>query len=231
MATITPVKIGGLDITKFEPAGTPNGGVIIIFYGSDGMKEPWGSMIQDYAQALGQKGFVAFIPDYLGFTKTEPGPGVFSVIEEKRSQWEGALADAIDHAKVGAKGVGLLGFSLDGHLCLRLRAKADILVEFFAPVLDGIGAPGKLSHAQIHHGKDDKVPGTDFHNAEVIKDVLEHERTPTELYSYDNAGHGFISPALGGIDLGGTDLGNANAHTESWARTLKFFAAYLEPGV
>lgn len=30
----------------FNPVGTPNGGVVVIAYGSDGMVEPWATMIR-----------------------------------------------------------------------------------------------------------------------------------------------------------------------------------------
>jgi dipeptidyl aminopeptidase/acylaminoacyl peptidase len=103
-------------------------------------------------------------------------------------------------------------------------------VEFFAPVLPdlgGLGTPGKLSHAQIHHGKKDKVPGTEFANAGIIEGLLKGEGTTTKLWGYPNAGHGFVSASVVGVDLGGTDSGNAAAQTKSRARTLKFFATHL----
>jgi dienelactone hydrolase len=114
---------------------------------------------------------------------------------------------------VDAARIGLLGFSLGGHLCLRVRAKAKILVEYFAPILDGIGPAGTLTHAQIHHGKADQFPGTGFSNAETIRKRLELEGTSTELFAYPGAGHGFI----------GDDQPNTDARTLSKKATLTFF--------
>jgi dienelactone hydrolase len=208
-----------------SPTGTPPRGLVIIAYGSDGLTNnpsgPWGTMIRDYADSLARAGFVALIPDYLSVTPTKPGPAVFALITEQRGHWQEAISDAISHAislpGVGATRVGLLGFSLGGHLCLRLRAKAKVLVEFFAPVLDGIGPLGTLTDAQIHHGKADKGPGTDFSNAETIVNILKSEGTSTELFPYPGAGHGFI----------GNDPDNTNARTQSKERTMSFFGAHL----
>jgi len=207
------------------PTGTPPRGLVVIAYGSDGLTDnlsgPWGTMIRGYADSLAQAGFVALIPDYLGATKTPPGPTVFALIKEQRDYWQEAISDAVSHARslpsVRATGVGLLGFSLGGHLCLRVPAKAKVLVEFFAPVLDGIGLLGTLTHAQIHHGKADQLPGTDFSNAEKIMNILKSEGTSTELFPYPGAGHGFI----------GNDPDNTNARARSKERTMSFFGAHL----
>ncbi len=92
-----------------------------------------------------------------------------------------------------------------------------MLVEFFAPVLDGVGAPGALTHAEIHHGKEDRGPGTGFANAATIEAALVRERFATKRYAYPGAGHGFV----------GTDPANRSARDLSRARTLSFFQAHL----
>jgi dienelactone hydrolase len=226
VTTITVVSHGkSMTAELYTPTGTPVNGLIVIAYGSDGLTDnlsgPWATMIKGYAVSLAEKGFTALIPDYLKITNTKPGPGVFAMIPQSRNDWQRAISDAIGHAmtlsKIDPGRVGLLGFSLGGHLCLRLRAKAKVLVEFFAPVLDGIGSPGTLTHAQIHHGKADHVPGTAFPNAGIIADTLKHEGTSTELFPYPGAGHGFI----------GGDKDNTSARDLSKVRTLSFFQAHL----
>jgi dienelactone hydrolase len=225
--TITIASRGkSMTAELYTPAGTAVKGLIVIAYGSDGLTNtlsgPWATMIRGYAKSLAGKGFTTLIPDYLAITtNTKPGPAVFEMIPRCRDDWQGAISDAIDHAAtlpmIDPKRVGLLGFSLGGHLCLRLRAKAKVLVEFFAPVLDGIGLPGTLTHAQIHHGEADRVPGTGYPNAVTIADTLKHEGTATELFPYPGAGHGFI----------GSDQGNTKARDLSNVRTLAFFQAHL----
>jgi hypothetical protein len=41
------------------PTGTPNGGVVVIAYGSDGLTDdlngPWASMIREYADELSRR--------------------------------------------------------------------------------------------------------------------------------------------------------------------------------
>lgn len=209
----------------YRPASAAATGVIVIAYGSDGLTDdltgPWATMIRGYADALAKSGFIIVVPDYLAVTKTQPGAEVFVLIPTCRDLWQGALSDAIDHATtltgVDATRVGLLGFSLGGHLCLRVRGKAKVLVEFFAPVLDGIVYSVKLTRAEIHHGEADNLPGTGFQNAQSIERTLKTEGTPTELHGYPGAGHGFI----------GEDKENKEARELSKKRTIAFFGANL----
>jgi hypothetical protein len=68
---------------------------------------------------------------------------------------------------------------------LRLRAKVNVLVAFFAPVLDGIGRSNGaiLTHAQIHHGEADRLPGTGYAlNAVPIADTLKREGAATSCF-------------------------------------------------
>ena len=163
MPAITYLKIDGIDVERFDPDGAPNGAAIIIAHGSDAMNPPWDKMIEDYANELSEKGFICLIPFYLG--SLAGGIGVLALIERSRPAWEQAISNTIDHAKtlvsVDSTRIGLLGFSLGGHLCLRLRAKAKVLVEYFGPELPELGGLGSSEsltlHAQIHHGDDDKV--------------------------------------------------------------------------
>jgi dienelactone hydrolase len=223
MLTSNKFTSGGKIIQSelFNPSETPNGGVIIIAFGTHGMLEPWGSEIRAYADALSQKGFVAIIPDYFVSTNTTPGLEAFQEISIHRDTWQETIADAVAHVSafpsIDASRVGLLGFSLGGHICLRLREIAKVLVEFFAPELDGLGPTKKLIlQTQIHHGLADKL--VPFHpNAENINNILEKEGDISELFSYHDANHGFI----------GNDLDNTDARKISMARTISFFEKYL----
>lgn len=209
----------------YKPASTTANGLITVAYGSDGLTDnlsgPWATMIRGYAEALAKRGFVVLIPDYFAVTNTQPGPQVFDLIAKNRDLWQEAVSDAIGHGKtlpgVDKTRVGLLGFSLGGHLCLRVRTKAKALVEFFAPVLDGIGPPGKLAHTQIHHGEADNLPGTGFENAVSIEKTLKAEGASPELYGYPGAGHGFV----------GSDPKNTEARELSMKRTIAFFDSHL----
>jgi dienelactone hydrolase len=226
MSTTENFRSGGAVVKAelFNPSGTPNGGVIVIAYGSDGMQDPWGARIRAYAEALSEKGFIAMIPDYFTSTNTKPGPDALLEIPVRRDTWQAALLDAVTHAKtlpnVQALRVGLLGFSLGGHLCLRLRESAKVLVEFFAPEfpgLDNSGSTTKLKlQAQIHHGLADDL--VHFHpNADNVNNILQKEGATVELFLYPGAVHGFI----------GNDANNMSANKTSMDRTLSFFVKYL----
>lgn len=134
----------------------------MVAYGSDGLADtangPWATLIRGHAAALAAQGLTVLIPDYLGVTATPPA-AVFDALPRCRERWQSALTDSVDHVAtlpgIDPARVGLLGFSLGGHLCLRVRSRVRVLVSFFASVLDGIGAAGSLTHAQLHHGTAD----------------------------------------------------------------------------
>jgi carboxymethylenebutenolidase len=208
----------------FHPAGTRNGGAIVVAHGSDGMAEPWADLIRGYATELAGQGFSAFIPSYFAKTGTVPGPSVFSQLPAKLPLWVEAVSDAVAHVKavpgISAERVGLLGFSLGGHICLRLRGSTKVLVEFFAPELrqlGGLGAPQpRTPHVQIHHGLADLL--VPFSETQAVVAALKHEGTAPEVFTYEGAGHGFA----------GADPNNATARRSSKGRTLAFFEKHLQ---
>ena len=211
----------------YSPPGTASTGLVVIAYGVDGLTDnhngPWKTMIHGYAEALAKGGLFALIPDYLVKTNTTGGIAAMEVMMQKRDDWATALSDCASHAKtlarVDASRIGLLGFSLGGHLCLRIRGdvKPKALVEYFAPVLDGIGPSGAVPRAQIHHGTSDRLPATHFSFANAIRRTLEAEHTDVTLFPYDKAGHGFAA----------NDEANKKASALSRTRTLAFFASHL----
>jgi dienelactone hydrolase len=161
------------------------------------------------------------IPDYFVCTGTAAGMGVFERIAVYRDFWQKAIADAVNHAKlrlaIDPGRVGLLGFSLGGHLCVRQRAAAKVLIEYFAPELDGLGdGGGTTKQCQIHHGLSDNiVPSSP--NANNISRLLRSEGASVEMYSYPGASHGFI----------GSDASNTDARANSFRRTVECFTKFL----
>jgi dienelactone hydrolase len=208
----------------FKPAGTPNGGVITIAHGSDGLVDNargnWMTMIREYAAELSQQGFTILLPDYFALTGTKP-PETLPDYAANRDTWQNALAKVIADAStikgIEASRIGLLGFSLGGHLVLRLRSTAKVLVSYFAPELDGLEPRNaRPLQALLHHGKKDSLVHLDP-NAIHIEATLKAEGASVELVRYKNAEHGFA----------GTDPDNVNAARESKAATLTFFASNL----
>ncbi|MDZ3838182.1 MAG: dienelactone hydrolase family protein [Rhodospirillales bacterium] len=219
-----PVSSGTMPAQLARPTTAP-AALIILAYGSDGPFDnatgPWKTMIDGFVADLTRAGFAVVMPDYLSATRTAPGSAALELIARHRDAWEAAILATIatSAAAPGLAGLpaGLLGFSLGAHLCLRVRKAASVLVAFYAPVLDGIGAAGTLSHAQIHHGTADQVPGTGYSNAGIIAAQLSGEGTLVDLNTYPGAGHGFV----------GTDPANTAARKQSQHRTVAFFTAHI----
>jgi dienelactone hydrolase len=178
-------------------------------------------MIREFANTLASKGFLVLIPDYLVATNTPPAADVFKLIQTHGARWEQTISDAMAYARsqqgIDAERVGLLGFSLGGHLCLRVRAMTKALVEFYAPAHGLSPLSIRLAiTAQIHHGKADKlVPYAQ--NATIIDGLLKREGAVTDLHAYPGAIHGFI----------GADEDNTRARAESLERSLAFFEQHL----
>jgi dienelactone hydrolase len=228
--------------TKFTSGGTtieaehttpaaPNGGVIVLAHGSEGMTDnisgPWGKMIREYADELSKLGFVTLTPFYFQKTGTDPVKVSadfkvknFGQIIAGRLAWMAVLADAVAHAKtlssVQPARVGLLGFSLGGNLCLEIRELAKVLVAFYAPLPELSPRGGRLAlQAQLHNGTaDELVPSETAHH---IEEMLKKEGATVDLKTYwkgkPGAVHGFI----------GTDAANTQAQADSKASTLSFF--------
>ncbi|HWY49410.1 MAG TPA: dienelactone hydrolase family protein [Bryobacteraceae bacterium] len=231
MSDPTSFTSGGatIPVEIFRPSDTASTGAIIIAYGSDGLIDTdhglWKTMIEGYAKDLALNGFVTLIPDYFVKTDTHPPINILTqtglgTIRSHKGEWQATLADAVTFAKglhgVNGLRIGLLGFSLGGHLCLRLRTIPKVLVEYFAPeltLLGGLGTSGPLMlDALIHHGSLDEID-----NPETIMAQLKASGASVTVINYPSASHGFS----------GSDPHNIDAAAKSKATTLAFFAEHL----
>ena len=77
METISFTSDGKQISAEMYKPSAPNGGAVVIAYGSDGFVDnqngPWATMIRGYAHDLADKGFTAVVPDYFQRTGTKPG--------------------------------------------------------------------------------------------------------------------------------------------------------------
>jgi dienelactone hydrolase len=211
---MTTFESGGKPITVdlFLPVAGGLHPAVVVAYGTEGLGVirgfDAGAAIRDFAGYLANTGFVVFVPYYFERTQTPPGlQTVLPVYARHRDEWLDTLGDCLSYAAsrttdVDQTRLGLLGFSLGGHLALR-RAKdgagtaIKAVVEFFAPISTlpgGLGDRiGSLPPLQIHHGGSDPVV------ANTQSDELEGllvaagkvKGVDYERHNYPGEGHGF----------------------------------------
>lgn len=211
---------GGETITVdlFLPAVGGLHPAVVVAYGTEGLGVihgfDAGAAIRDFAEYLANTGFVALVPHFFERTKTPPGiETVSQVYAQYRDEWVDTLGDCLNYAAsrttdVDKTKMGLLGFSLGGHLALR-QAKGGMgiavgaVVEFFAPISmlpGGLGDQiGNLPPVQIHHGAaDTTVPITQSKELECLLVAAGKVKgVDYERHNYPGEGHGFRgAPAI-----------------------------------
>jgi dienelactone hydrolase len=206
---------------------------VVVAYGTEGLGVirgfDAGAAIRDFAGYLADAGFVVLVPHYFERTQTPPGlQTVLPVYVRHRDEWLDTIGDCLKYAAsrtadVDKTKLGLLGFSLGGHLALRQAKRATgiavgAVVEFFAPISSLPGGLeddiGNLPPVQIHHGDADPVV------ASTQSDELEGLLTAAgkvrgvdyERHNYRGEGHGFRG---------------ATAIESSKQRTADFFKKHL----
>lgn len=227
---------GGTPITVdlFLPEAGGLHPAIVVAYGTEGLGiirgYDAGAAIRDFAKYLADTGFVVLVPHFFERTKTPPGlQTVLPAYARHRDEWLDTLGDCLNYATsrttdVDKTKIGLLGFSLGGHLALR-QAKRGMgiavgaVVEFFAPISSlpgGLGDDiGDLPPVQIHHGDSDRV--VENAQSKVLEGLLDTagkvEGVDYESHYYHGEGHGFRG---------------ATAIKSSKQRTADFFKKHLE---
>jgi dienelactone hydrolase len=171
-------------------------------------------MMRGFAEALADERVGVLLPYYFDKTGTEPGAAALQTMFGHMAAWQEALADA---ARFCGGRVALVGFSLGGHLSLRLRAAVPVVATISAPSLTGLGPATNrgVPHVQIHHGEADRL--VDVGNAGLIAEMLSSEGVVAEVHLYSEAGHGFS----------GARPGDAAALRLSRERTVEFVSAHL----
>lgn len=229
-------KSGGVDIEveTFQPSGTGEYPAIIVAYGTRGLTDPFGDAIRDFAKKIADEGYLVAIPYYFERTGTAAssslaGDGlIIEAFSVNRDNWIETIQDCVTHitglGNVKNNQVGLLAFSMGGHLALRLSKSAytpkiNALVEFFAPInqkpFNGLGDNiSQLPPIQIHHGTQDVV--VDKSQSEQLAKELElagkKEGKDYEIFFYSGEGHGFSTPS---------------EISTSTQRTIDFFKKYV----
>jgi dienelactone hydrolase len=208
---------GGMDINLeiFKPSGIGKYPAIVVVYGTRGLTKPFGDGIRDFATKIATQGYIVCVPYYFERTKTVESSdtaGDITVTEafvNFRDTWIETIQDCITYAtslsNVTNNKIGLLAFSMGGHLSLRLAKsgktpKINALVEFFAPITQAPfnslgGNIDKLPPVQIHHGTNDTVVNKS--QSELLVQALESagkkKDIDYEIHFYPGEGHGFSS--------------------------------------
>ncbi len=222
MATVREKKTfdsGGktIDVEVFKPAEEDKHPVIVVAYGTAGMEDHFGPDIRAFAEKLADNGYLVLIPHYFMRTSTLAGPAALEGFRGNRSPWIETLGHCLIHAAGRADAVadrmGLLGFSMGGHLALRLAkldtgAKVAAVVDFFAPItmlpFEDLGDDiAKLPPVQIHHGEADggsfqhPVSPEESRGLEtLLKEAGKVKGRDFESKYYPGQGHGFTGAAV-----------------------------------
>jgi len=137
---------GGNPITVdvFLPAAGGLHPAIVVAYGTEGLGVirgyDAGAAIRGFAEYLADAGFVVLVPHYFERTQTLPGfETVLPVYARYRDGWLETLDDCLNYAAsrtadVDKTKIGLLGFSLGGHLrgAAAIKSSKQRTADFFS---------------------------------------------------------------------------------------------------
>jgi dienelactone hydrolase len=202
----------------FAGSGAGRRPAVVVAYGTRGMNFPFGDLIRGFATKLAASGCTTLIPSYFDATGTPSSTNVdgdavvMGAVQLHRDQWVATLSDCLAYAAarsdVRADRLGLLGFSLGGHLTLRAAKRQDsnavrAAVSFFAPInqapFGGIGGDvDKLPPLQIHHGEKDGPPVSPAESRALERLLVVAGKVKGrdyEIFFYEGQGHGFTGQA------------------------------------
>jgi dienelactone hydrolase len=140
---------------------------VLILHGSFGLMPQYKADIVSFADALLVEGISSTLPYYLQSTKTEPGLGVIKLIAEHNATWRQACSDALTvmaaDGRFDMTRLGILGFSLGGHLALSLAMDppagmaVKCVVDFFGPTRSLEPHWSKMPAVHLFHGSADPL--------------------------------------------------------------------------
>jgi dienelactone hydrolase len=140
---------------------------VLILHGSFGLMPQYKADIVSFADALLTQGISSTMPYYLQSTKTEPGIGVLKLIAGNRLTWRQACSDALTvmagDDRFDITRLGILGFSLGGHLALSLAMdppagiNLKCVVDFFGPTQSLEPHWSKMPPVLVFHGSADTL--------------------------------------------------------------------------
>lgn len=192
------------------------------------IQEWWGLVphIMDVADRFAREGFYALAPDlYHGQTASEPDEARKLAMELDRDRAVAEIVAAVHHLqqldRVSPKKIGVVGYCMGGMLTIATAAacqEVGAAVAFYggAHLIDGV------PHIQCPvlglFGEEDH--GIPLENVRSFERELEKFGIPHEIHVYPGAGHAFFNDAR-------PQVYHPEAAKDAWARTLRWFRAYL----
>ncbi|MEP6917755.1 MAG: dienelactone hydrolase family protein [Acidobacteriota bacterium] len=199
-----------MPIELFLPNAAGRRPACLILHGTSGLVRQHRASIVLFAEALAENGVVAAVPHYLASTGTAAGLPAMRAMHAALPEWRAACRAALlftqQHARVDASRIGLLGFSLGGHLALSLGmappadASVKCVVDFFGPTIEPllIGNRSLLPPVLIHHGTADRTV-TILNSERLVAQLMGTGKTRGREYeylTYPGQKHGFAGGAL-----------------------------------
>jgi dienelactone hydrolase len=199
-----------ITVEVFSPATPGRHAGCLILHGTFGLLPEYRADIVSFGEALAGSGVVAMLPHYFERTGTTPGQEAAQVITQHLPDWLAACRDALlfarNDARVDSGRLGVIGFSLGGHLALDLGMSPPsgitlkCVVDFFGPTQAPPlrGNRSALPPLQIHHGANDTlVPITESeHLVTQLRAAGKTEGLGYHFTKYPGQGHGFTGSAL-----------------------------------
>jgi len=214
---------GPVPVDVYSPTPTGKYPGVLILHGTLGLEPPFGPEIVSFAEALSSNGVAGMIPQYFESTHTAAGDDAIKSLTENLHAWKSACGAALSFMaadrRVDATHVGLLGFSLGGHIALSLAMGRPAgmnlkgVVDFFGPTVQVPlnGDWSALPPVLIHHGTLDPLPIANSEHVvtelaakgrKIVPEIFGTPpmgpKTDDQFVKYPGEGHGFKGAALAG---------------------------------
>src|SRR5262249_45852875 len=160
-------KTGAKKITvdRFEPAGSGPYPAVILLHDSAGLATTPRLIFRECCQMLANEGYVVLLVHYFnstGHKKVEKEDVTKQVFQTWMATVRGALEHARELSIVDAKRIGLIGFSVGGHLALSVAMRKELnitcVAELFGSLPDPLWKDLKyLPPTLIVHGAKDSI--------------------------------------------------------------------------
>lgn len=201
---------GPVQVEVFLPKAPGRHPACLILHGTFGLLPQYRGDIVSFAEALADQGVVAALPHYFESTGTSAGLPATVAVNSRLPQWRAACGAALgfmhDHSRVNAGRLGVLGFSLGGHLAMSLGmtppagASLKCVVDFFGPTIDPplVGNRAAMPPILIHHGEGDELVSI-LNSERLVAQLMGAGKTEGlgfKFIRYPGQGHGFAGAAL-----------------------------------